>query len=73
MRWGSIEERLVLGHQKGIHPGCEKYLARTFLSLRLKAGAYAFFQPHQENYTSPIIHQKALPRGEPRFNLNIDG
>ena len=56
MRWGALspEERLVQARENVavIHPGCEKYLASGHSLVwshdPFAAGAYAFFQPHQE-------------------------
>ncbi len=56
MRWGALspEERLIQARENVavIHPGCEKYLASghslVWSQDPFSAGAYAFFQPHQE-------------------------
>ena len=56
MRWGALspEERLIQARENVavIHPNCEKYLASghslVWSQDPFSAGAYAFFQPHQE-------------------------
>ena len=56
MRWGALspEERLIQARENVavIHPDCEKYLASghslVWSQDPFSAGAYAFFQPHQE-------------------------
>jgi len=56
MRWGALtpEERLVQARENiaVIHPDCEQYLASghslVWSHNPYAAGAYAFFQPHQE-------------------------
>ena len=56
MRWGALspEERLIQARENVavIHPDCEKYLASghslVWSQNPFSAGAYAFFQPHQE-------------------------
>ena len=57
MRWGALtpEERLIQARENiaVIHPDCEKYLASGHSLVwshdPYAAGAYAFFQPHQES------------------------
>ena len=56
MRWGALspDERLIQARENVaiIHPNCEKYLASghslVWSQDPFSAGAYAFFQPHQE-------------------------
>ena len=68
MRWGALtaEERLIQARENisVIHPGCEKYLASGHSLVwshdPFAAGAYAFFQPHQERE----LHQAIInPEG----------